>query len=202
MIIFVGFVLIWLDYFPPTPMDTPYERTAKHEPINQRFLDDYDTSMEETLKPKANPRARGVFDDMRKEAEVNAMPSPPHSGQMPSTSTFDSAPMPSGQFMNVSNLNLEFMKGEQFDGSNYSPESSNLSYHSSPEMSQIALFGDPFVNRPNLEAPEPTYLEPSAHGLPMESSPTPGSYRRSESVSSINIEESIIIFFINHIALH
>jgi len=172
-------------------MDTPYERTRKHEPVNQRFLDNYDTSMEETLKPKANQRARGVFDDMRKEAEMNTMPSPPHSGQMPSTSTFDSAPMPTGHFMNVSNLNLEFIKGDQFDGSNYSPESSNLSYHSSPEMSQMALFGDPFANRPNLEAPETTYPEPNAHVLPIGSSPSPGSYRRSESVSSINIEESI-----------
>jgi regulatory protein SWI5 len=183
--------LTLIGYFPPTPVDTPFDGRVKHEQPNQRFLDNYDTSMEETIKPKSNQRARGVFDDMKKEAERNPMPSPPHSGQMPSSSTFDTAPMPTENFMNMSNLNVEFMKSEQFDVSQYSPQSSNLSYHSSPEITQMAMFGDPFVNKPNLEAPGMSYPEPSSHGLPISSSPDPQSYRRSESVSSINIEETI-----------
>lgn len=178
-------------YFPPTPVDTPYDRMVKYQKTNQRFLDNYDTSMEETIKPKSSQRARGIFDDMRKEVERNSMPSPPHSGQMPSSSTFDSAPMPTGNFMSMSNLNVEFMKHEQFDGSQYSPQSSSLSYHSSPEITEMAMFGDPFVNKPNLEALGMSYPEPTTHGLPVTSSPDPHSYRRSESISSINIEETI-----------
>ena len=158
-------------------------------------MENYDTSMEETLKPKSNQRARGIFDDMRKEAEANLIPSPPGSGQMPSSSTFDSAPMPTGNFMSMSNLNLEFMKNGEDNCSQYSPVSSNmsptLSYHSSPEMAPLQLFGDPFTNRPHLE-PDMSYPEPSHHGLPIDRSPVSGSpYRRSESVSSVNLEESI-----------
>ncbi|KAH8592319.1 hypothetical protein B0O99DRAFT_653968 [Bisporella sp. PMI_857] len=171
-------------YFPPTPVS---HHTIKQEQLNKRFLEDYDTSMEETIKPKGNQRVRGVFADMRKEAEM-AMPSPPPSAQLPTSSTFDSAPMPTGDFMNMTNLNMDFMKREQFEGSQYSPESSNLSYHSSPEMSQATLFGDPFSNRPNME-PHMSYPDPTSHGL-QNGSPS-RSYRRSESVSSINIEETI-----------
>ena len=180
-------LLICLEYFPLTPVDTPFRREVKQEQINQRFLDNYDTSLEETLKPKSNQRARDVFTDMRREAE-KTMPSPPHSAQMHSTSTFDSAPMPSGNFMDMSNLNSEFMKREQFDGFQYSPESSNLSYHSSPELAQMGLFGDPFVNKPNLE-PQMSYRDHSSQGLNVSNSPA--SYRRSESVSSMNIDETV-----------
>jgi regulatory protein SWI5 len=184
-------------YFPLTPVDTPHDRMIKHELMNQRFLDSYDTSMEETIKPRSNQRARGVFDDLRKEAEMNSMPSPPRTGPMTTPNTFDSAPMPSGNFMNMSNINLDFMKNDdQFNGSPHSQASSNLSptisYHSSPEITQMAMFGDPFMNKPNLDAPQVSYPEPTAHGLSIPSSPIQDSpYRRSESVSSINPDESI-----------
>jgi regulatory protein SWI5 len=170
-------------------MNTPFHRVGKHEQINQRFLDDYDTSMEETVKPKHNQRSRGVFDDMRKESEAQSFPSPPHSGQLPSPSKFDSAPMPSSQFMNMANPNTEFMKQEQHDGSQYSPQSSSLSYQSTPEVTQMAMFGDSFANKPNFGPSEMSYPEPDQDDLPRESSPA--SYRRSESIDSINIEETI-----------
>jgi regulatory protein SWI5 len=187
--------LISTGYFPPTPADTPYHRTVKVEQIPQRFMGDYDTSMEETIKPKINQRARGIFDDMRKETEMNPIPSPPGSGQMPSSATFESDPMPTGNFMNMSSLNLQFMKSDEFNGSQYSPVSSNLSptlsYHSSPEMPTVQLFGDPFTNKPNLE-PNMSLPYPQNDGLPVVHSPISGSpYRRSESVASINLEESI-----------
>jgi regulatory protein SWI5 len=168
---------------------------VKHEQIPQRFLDTYDTSMEETIKPRSNQRARGVFDDMRQAAEMNAIPSPPRTGPMTTPSTFDSAPMPAGNFMNMSNINLDFMKSE--DQYNESPHSrsSNLSptmsYHSSPEINQMAMFGDPFVNKPSLDAPQHSYPDPTAHSLPIPNSPTHSLHRRSESVSSINPDESI-----------
>ncbi|CZR64374.1 related to gastrula zinc finger protein XlCGF17.1 [Phialocephala subalpina] len=189
-------------YFPPTPVDTPHDRMIKHEQMNPRFLDTYDTSMEETIKPKSNQRARSIFDDMRKEAEMSYMPSPPRSGQMPTTSSFDSAPIPSGNYLNLSNTNLDFLKNEQQnDQLQYSPVSSNmsshLSYNSSPEAPQMAMF-DPFVSQPKLEAAPMSFVpEASAHGLSVADSPTRMSHRRSESVQSIqsacsiNLEEAV-----------
>lgn len=176
-------------------MDTPHDRMVKHEQMNPRFLDTYDTSMEETIKPKSSQRARGVFDDMRKEAEMAYMPTPPRSSQMPTSSTFDSAPMPSGNYLNLSNANLDFMKNEGQNELQYSPVShvsSNLSYNSSPEAPQMAMF-DPFVNQPKLEAaPMSMQFQGSpAHGLPVPDSPTRSTHRRSESVCSINLEESV-----------
>lgn len=177
-------------YYPPTPMETPHNRMIKHEQLNQRFLDSYDTSMEETIKPRTNQRTRGVFEEMRKEAEM-AMPTPPRSGQTTAANSFDSAPMPTSNFMNMSNVNLEFMKAEnQYLEPQYSPESSNLSYQSSPDVPQPGIFPDPFVNRPNMEA-SMSYPEPSSHGVPASTSPTRSSHRRSESVCSINLEETI-----------
>lgn len=180
-------------YFPLTPVDTPHDRMVKHEQMPQRFLDSYDTSMEETIKPKSNQRLSGVFDDMRRESEMNSMPSPPRTGPMSTPSTFDSAPMPTNNFMNLPNTNLDFMKREnQYNGSPHSLDSSNLSptmsYHSSPEITEMSMFGDPFVSKPNIEAPISSYPE-SSHGLPR--SPVHSIHRRSESVTSINADESI-----------
>ncbi|KAH8687107.1 hypothetical protein BGZ60DRAFT_392842 [Tricladium varicosporioides] len=185
------------NFFPPTPMDTPHEQMIKQEQMNQRFLADYDTSMEETIKPKPNQRARGVFEDMRREAEMSSMPSPPRTGPMPTTTTFDSAPMPTGNFMNMSNLDLDFLKSEpQFNDTQFSPVSVDpspaLSYHSSPELTHMSLMGEPFENKPVLIAPARSHQEPQSHGLPPPSSTEGGSPRqRSESVCSINIEETI-----------
>ncbi|PQE20629.1 c2h2 transcription factor swi5 protein [Rutstroemia sp. NJR-2017a BBW] len=189
------------NYFPPTPLDSPFNRTIKQEHIPRRFREDYDTSMEETIKPKNNRRAKTVFDEMRQEAEMKAAPSPPGSGPMPSSSTFDSAPMPTSNFLNMSNMNLDFLKNDpQFPQPQYSPTSSNVShdvsYPSSPEQSQAKSFRDSFTNRPILEATESSYSLPTYHnGLPISepasSSPVQSAYRRSESVSSINLEESI-----------
>lgn len=179
-------VLTIAGYFPPTPVDTPFGRKIKHEQTNQRFLDNYDTSMEETIKPKNHQRHGGNFDDMRKEASMNHMPSPPSSGSMPPSTVFDSAPMPNGTFMNMRNMNLGFIKHEKFDGLHYSPVSSNispaLSYLSSPEIAPMDLLRDHFANKSNLGTLS-MYPDPAAHGVPI--------YRRSESVSSSNLEEMI-----------
>jgi regulatory protein SWI5 len=179
-------------------MDTPHDRMIKQEQMNQRFLDSYDTSMEETIKPKANQRARGVFEDMRRDAELHSGPSPPQNGPMSIADNYDSAPMPTANFMNMSTLDLEFLKNEaQFQDSQYSPAvadpSPALSYNSSPEISQRTLRADPFANTPSLSAPTMSFPNPPpthSHSVPQ----TPmsnSSHRRSESVDSINIDETI-----------
>jgi hypothetical protein len=94
--------------------------------------------------------------------------------------------MPTGGFMNMSNLNIGFMKHEKFSGPHYSPASSNisptLSYLSSPEIAPMTLLGDRFGNKPSLDTSS-MYPDPPGNGPP--------SYRRSESVSSSNLEENI-----------
>ena len=179
-------------------MYTP-SNNVKQEEINRRFLDSYDTSMEETIKPKNNQRARAVFDDMRKEAEMKAVSSPSRTDPMPTPNTFDSAPMPTSNFMNMNNINLDFLKNERTYESQYSPTSTNvstdLSYCSSPDVAHMASFSDPFTNQPHLEASQSSYPPPAVYhdGLPMGpiGSPAPSLHRRSESVTSINLDESI-----------
>ncbi|KAK6582518.1 hypothetical protein PZA11_004926 [Diplocarpon coronariae] len=193
-------------YFPPTPVGTPHDRMMKQGHVDHRFMDSYDTSMEETIKPRSNQRARGVFDDMRKTAEMNYMPSTPREGLVVNSSNFDSAPMPTSNFMNMSNIHLEFMKDEQLDVpqlpaelSIISPAVSFLSSHnSSPAISQEVMFSDPFVSKSSLDTPNMSFGEPSAQSLPVLASPSQqsrqshqSSCRRSESVDSINLEESI-----------
>lgn len=164
--------------------------TIKPKSENRRFHESYDTSMEETIKPRNNQRARGVFEDMRQAAEMNAIPSPPSSTQIPAATSFDSAPMPSANFMNMSNLHIELV---DYNGSQYSPNSNNfspaLSYGSaSPEMTHMPLVGDPYAMKPDLSAPGMVY---SSDGLSMGNSPVQSSYRRSESVNSLSFEETI-----------
>ncbi|CAG8979893.1 hypothetical protein HYALB_00013077 [Hymenoscyphus albidus] len=180
-------------YFPPTPIGTPQDRMIKQEQMNQRFLDSYDTSMEETIKPKSNQRARGVFEDMRREAEMNAIqPIPSQARNIIVQTSFDSAPMPTANFMNMSNLNLEFMKNEpqypQFSPVAADP-SSAVSYSSSPDISQRTIKGNPFANTPAME---PAYNEPqpATRHLVSPSPLSQASHRRSESICSINLDES------------
>lgn len=181
-------------------MDTPQVRMIKQEQMNQRFLDSYDTSMEETIKPKTNQRARGVFEDMRREAEMNAMqaiPSPPRN--MVVATSFDSAPMPTANFMNMSSLDLEFMKNEpQYETPQFSPIAADpspaVSYNSSPEISQRTIKGNPFANTPAMTAPSMPYEEPQSATSQVSVSHSPqsqSSHRRSESVCSLNVDESI-----------
>lgn len=192
-------MLTLLDYYPSpheTPHETPHHRTIKQEPTKSRFLDSYDESMEETIKPRANQRARGVFEDMRKESEM-MMPTPPRSAQTKVVNSFDSAPMPSANFMNMSNVNLEFMKVEhQYLEPQYTPESSNVSYQSSPNVPQSGSFPDQFIGNSNHVMDSDmtvsmNYHTPLNHETPIAvASKDESYYRRSESVDS-NCDETI-----------
>ena len=45
---------------PLTPTDTPSDKAAKQEARVNRFSEEYDGSMEETIKPKRNNNARNL----------------------------------------------------------------------------------------------------------------------------------------------
>ena len=148
--------------------------------------------MEETIKPKGNQRARGIFDEMRQAAEVKSMPSPPQTVVIPSAKTFDSAPMPTANMLSLSSINLEFMQNNSsFEQPGISPTSSNVSYQPSPEVSQLPDFQDPFTSKPILDSPGKNAFSKQHDGLPVTSSPRRSVHRRSESASSINLDETI-----------
>lgn len=100
-------------YFPPTPKETPHDRmAAAHQPRLGRFADDYDESMEETIKPSRSNRSNrssAIFQEMRQQAE-GLMSLPPRANTMPMAVT-------TGDFMSMNNVNTEFLKIEHgYDG--------------------------------------------------------------------------------------
>jgi regulatory protein SWI5 len=121
--------------------------------------------MEETIRPsrsRSNQRTRNTFQEMREQVEINHAISPP--GSLPATG-YDSAPIPTSDFMNMSNINLDFMKSEAgHELSQYSPTtpgySPQVSHHSSPEMSHTPFHGDPFESKPNFGVPETSIYPP------------------------------------------
>ncbi|KAI0912755.1 hypothetical protein F4823DRAFT_580285 [Ustulina deusta] len=61
-----------IDYFPPTPMETPQVGTFEQAQLPQRFVEGYDESNEETVKPvrqRVNRRSQTIFDEMRQATE-------------------------------------------------------------------------------------------------------------------------------------
>lgn len=170
--------------------------------------------MEETIRPvrnRSNQRAQTIFQDMRgHEDHANQPPSPPNSTQLPSAAKFEtSAPMPTSGRTFKRNLRLDLdthdgipieFRHDGYESSNCSPTYSQLtpamSQQSSPEVSHASLQGGSFDNRSRFEAPNGEYRLPQSLGemdLNDDTSPIRGEFhhRRSESVDSINLEESI-----------
>lgn len=146
--------------------------------------------MEETLKPRArsNQREKSVFQEMREQVEAaNRPPSPPSTGPMSSRAKFDSVKMP------VSS------SAASYPTSYFSPSDSNfspaMSQHSSPEMSHSELFASTFDGRSDFTSPysgmpasnSPIGLHQQFPNIKIETERS----RRSESVESFNLEETI-----------
>lgn len=157
--------------------------------------------MEETIRPsrsRSNQRAKNVFQEMRSQVEMNVANSSP--GQSPGPERYNSAPIPTSDFMSMSNLNLDFMRNDAGYESPHSPltpgMSPQMSQHSSPELSYRPLFGDPLESRPDFGVSETLNCQPTPQH-PMESSnqghsPQAISPRQqSISLDSIDIAETV-----------
>ena len=99
-------------------METPHDRMIGQEPGRPaRFADDYDESMEETLKParsnRSSQRSAGIFQDLRREAEGLAQ-TPQRPRAMPMG--YQTSMMPTPDYMSMANLNAEFGNIEQTFG--------------------------------------------------------------------------------------
>lgn len=180
-------------------METPNDRFVKQEARPTRFSDDYDGSMEETIKPnrgRGQPSAQDMFQEMRQQAQQGAAaPSPPSSTPMSHSKTFSTMPMQNQDYLNMNSFRNEFIKMEggfvaQSRESDFL-NGDDLSQHATPDTQHLDAFGGGFDNNAELH-PFETLRRDEA---PSQRS----SHRRTESVASmasaasiasINIEET------------
>ncbi|KAK0610007.1 hypothetical protein B0T17DRAFT_593848 [Bombardia bombarda] len=207
-------------YFPSSPMDTPHNRMIKQEASQQqqqeqqqqqrpnRFSDDYDESMEETIKPmrgnRSSNRNSGIFQDMRQQAE-SIMQTPPRANTMP---MFSNQVLSTPEFMNMSNMNAEFIKIEHgYDGlpTGRLSISSDISSHPSP-MTSLGPHNafDSNLNHNHSDFDSQNTIQPhpshsteytcsetfSRRGSPHRRTDSIASIASAASISSINIEET------------
>lgn len=166
----------------------------KHIRRPQRFMDDYDESMEETVKPGRQPsRPTTTFDEMRQVAEAHpSMPNSRRSSIVPTSGAYE-APMPSSNFMHMSHPNMSMTINTQFDGMPLAAHplsaSSSFSQHDSPNMGG---FG-PFDLKPELRPPPEAQNSSGndSQSTEMPSRRTSPHHRRTESVASIASAASI-----------
>lgn len=183
------------DYFPMTPMETPHGRTIKHNRRPQRFMDEYDESLEETVKPgrQGPSRSATTFDEMRQAAEAqSSMTSSRRSSIVPTSGAYE-ASMPNGNFMHMSHPNLGMTINTQFDGLPLSVHplsaSSSFSHHLASPMGGFGPFDLKPELRPPPEAQNSSSNESQLTEMPSRrSSPH---HRRTDSIASIASAASI-----------
>ncbi|KAK3997935.1 metallothionein expression activator [Cladorrhinum sp. PSN332] len=187
--------LVKLESTPTLPMTHPTHRPS-------RFSDDYDESMEETIKPirgnKANNRASGIFQELRQQAEGMVQTPPPRANTMP-MSMMDQV-LRTPEFMNMNNVSAEFVKIEH-GYSSMGPGPLDMASGPPSMSAHMVTAGSQnlFENRPELHHPTLAEIESHRSLLPP-SSPAPSSeatshlgarHRRTESVASIASAASI-----------
>lgn len=157
--------------------------------------------MEDTIRPsrgRSNQRTRNIFQEMREQAEMNGATSPPV--PLPAAGRYDSAPIPTSDFMNMANLNLDFMRSDAgHESSHHSPTTPNyspqLSHKSSPEMSHTPFHGDLYESKPNFGVSETSIyppLSPNPEDLPQAQSPRRSSpAHQSAALDDIELAETI-----------
>ncbi|CAD6501318.1 BgTH12-01570 [Blumeria graminis f. sp. triticale] len=182
-------------YYPPTPTDTPRTHMMKQSYMNARFMDGFDTSMEETIKPSVSQRSRGIFDDMRNEIEMKQNANQPQSGPVIEKSSLQStqAPIPTENNVSLTSLNSDLKTNDQFcHGSNISSNSTNISpiltgYLSSPEEAQNS-----YQTVRETDSSIKTCTGPPAQSSSQSiQSRRKSAHRKSQSSSTLNIEEAI-----------
>jgi regulatory protein SWI5 len=184
-------------------METPHDRMMKHnQPRPSRFSDDYDESLEETIKAvrgNRTQRSTGVFEQMRQQAEAMAQQQSGHQRTNTMSSSYtDNSGMSAADFLDMTNMD-QFVKIEgEFDDT--ATGNLNISHDSPPMHPHMASFtmNGVFDQKPGLHAhdsQETVRLGRSSAQSSRRASP----HRRTESlasivsaasISSINIEET------------
>ncbi|PNY26316.1 Metallothionein expression activator [Tolypocladium capitatum] len=187
------------NYFPPTPMETPHGRFVKQEARPRRFNQDFDESMEETIKPqhkRSNRRGQNIFQEMRQQSEKNsAVPGSPRSSTLPNTKTFMGMPLATPDYMCMNHLGQEFVRMDHGnDGLQYESDAlhsaSDLSIRSTPDTHNMAQFTGGFGDDPDLHH-HGAHHSAGGPGSKVHSRRTSQHHRRTESVASIASAASI-----------
>ncbi|KAJ6440972.1 C2H2 transcription factor Swi5 [Purpureocillium lavendulum] len=190
--------------FPPTPMETPHDRLVKQETRPDRFSDDYDESMEETIKPRRAQSSQrtqnNIFQEMRQQAEGSSttVPNSPRSGGLPVRNGFVAMPMQGTDFMGMSSLRNEFARMDRgFGQAKYEePESmhsgaSEASHHSTPAEMGNYMGGFDETHGLQHMVPEASPSgSPSRRKSPHRRTESIASMTSAASIASINIEET------------
>ncbi|TWU78168.1 Metallothionein expression activator [Metarhizium rileyi] len=183
------------NYYPPTPMETPHDRMGKQECRPDRFSDEYDASMEETIKPtrrnRSGHRVQSIFAEMTGEAERSAsVPSPPRTSTIPDSKTFNDLQLQIPDYMSMNNVRNECIKIEdQNDVGRFelttANSNSDQSHHPSPDTQNSGQFAVSAAYGETLE------LQYMSHPDSAVQSGKPSLHRRTESVASIASAASI-----------
>lgn len=181
-------------------MDSPHGRTTiKSSRGPQRFMEGYDESMEETLKPtRGTRRPKTTFDEMREAAETQSpapVPGPSRSHTMPVTGSFEAPPVANNNFLEMSQMSGG-MGVPTFDGMPEPPyplsASSSFSHHSTPITPLMHEFRQASEQKPYLLPPESVVDSVSGEESETGERPPRGhSHRRTESVASVASAASI-----------
>ncbi|MCJ1247634.1 Metallothionein expression activator [Trapelia coarctata] len=138
-------------HLPMTPATTPFRqdlkqkgkrlsRTAQSSPVRRPRND-------AAKVPGAQPMKRGSScqDSFTTPTKKEIFPSPPNTVPMKCPRTFEVAPIPPPNFMDMSTLNFSFPRNDNgYESSHYSPGVSPTmsSFQSSPELTHLDLFTD------------------------------------------------------------
>lgn len=182
-------------------METPHDRTVKHSQRPQRFSEEYDESMEETIKPSrnaANRRTKTTFDEMRRAAEHRPiMPTPPRANTMPMLGAYEPPKASPTGFSNINGMNDEHSLSIQTQFDSFTTQgssqplsaASDYSHHASPATPHINEFSNMFDLKPDLHSSGLSTgdCSPDTETMSHRSS----SHRRTDSVASIASAASI-----------
>ncbi|ESA41834.1 hypothetical protein GE21DRAFT_9814 [Neurospora crassa] len=205
-------------FYPPTPMETPHDRFMKQQATQQqqhqqqqqqqqtlrpsRFADDYDESMEETLKPIRGHRSNrnsGIFQELRQQAEAMAAAAPATSQADSMPTTFQSHTLPAAQDEDLLRIHSDFIKLEH--GFTFPDMGSQMGPQIGSQMQGLGGMS-PFDNKPDLGPPSEygdadpqaasrqSSVSPSRRGSPHRRTDSIASIASAASIASINIEET------------
>ena len=150
-------------HLPVTPATTPcsqgsklesrrWSRTAQSSPVRRPRNDTIKASGAQPMKRGSS--CQDSYMTPSKKELPQTFPSPPNTAPMKCSRTFEVAPIPPPNFMDMSDMKFSFPKNDQgYESSYYSPSSSRVSptmssFQSSPELVHLDLF-------PNLEGSVP-----------------------------------------------
>ncbi|KAI0426461.1 hypothetical protein F5Y09DRAFT_61950 [Xylaria sp. FL1042] len=191
-----------IDYFPPTPMETPQVGTFEQAPPPRRFVDGYDESNEETVKPvrqRANRRSQTIFDEMRQATEsLTILPEMRRANTIPTTGAIMPASSSASQYLAMNQTNTADLRIETdisgYKGPSYPVSAcSEYSQRMSPAVPNMTEFEAFDFNKPQIDvqAAAEDILASDSSLLTEKSSSRRAHHRRTESAASVASAASI-----------